>query len=227
MQMTRLKPIAIFCQLLLLPTTLMAQSSTPPIIIDGEFADWNNRSTAYQDPAGDQFAGSLDFQKLWISDTDDFLILNIEIGEELLMQQFNTIILHIDVDNDAATGTLINGIGADLEWQFGNRSGTFRWNGQSVAIGQSSIGIVTAPTVSGNQFEIALERQAVPISGTTLLPETTIRLLFEDSGSGEDMLPDIGATLTYSFTDTGNAASPPYQIPKAAAAIFELSVIMY
>ncbi len=200
-------------------------SQAQGILIDGIFDEWTNRPITYQDPAGDQFSGSLDFQRLWISNDDDFLLMNLEIGEELLMQQFNTIILHIDVDNDASTGTLINGIGADLEWQFGSRSGTFRWNGQTAAIGQSNIGVVTAPTVSANRFEIALEKESIPISGTTLFPGETIRLVFEDSGAGEDMLPDAGSTLTYSFTDTATIASPVYQLPKATGS--DLRIVSY
>jgi hypothetical protein len=34
-------------------------------------------------------------------------------------------VLYLDTDLNAATGTPVSGIGAELRWQFGVRSGTF------------------------------------------------------------------------------------------------------
>ena len=48
---------------------------------------------AYEDPAGDQFSGLLDFGKLWISNDSRFLVLNLEVADEILMQQFNQLSL--------------------------------------------------------------------------------------------------------------------------------------
>ena len=46
------------------------------------------------------------------------------------MQDWNAFHLYIDADNDSETGLEFNGIGAELDWTFGQRQGVFYFNGK-------------------------------------------------------------------------------------------------
>ncbi|MEA1882215.1 MAG: hypothetical protein U9N31_07440, partial [Candidatus Marinimicrobia bacterium] len=94
-----------------------------PISIDGLFEDWAEVPLAYEDPQADGM--SLDFADLKITYDNEFLFIyfSLHFGETLL-QDDNAIHLYIDADNDTTTGTDFFGIGAELDWEFGQRSGT-------------------------------------------------------------------------------------------------------
>ena len=49
--------------------------------------------------------------------------LEIEVGDEIELQENNSIVLYIDSYNNSGTGLSVGGIGADVKWRFGNRNG--------------------------------------------------------------------------------------------------------
>jgi hypothetical protein len=174
-------------------------SQTPQIFVDGDVSDWQRYAPLYEDRLGDATADSLDFGTLWVTNDDRFLFLNIETGTELSIQSLNDLVLYLDTDNDEATGTPIQGIGAELVWRFGARSGDFTHNAQSVPVQQGQIGLVTAPTVTAAQFEIAFDRTAEPIADIPLFMSDSLRIVFQGGGTGADKLPDEGTLLSYGF----------------------------
>ncbi len=185
--------------LLLLPVTAFSQAAR--IFIDGDFSDWQNLIPIYTDPIGDQVSGDIDFGQLWIANDERFLFLRIEVGAEINLQNDNDLILFLDTDNNPTTGTQIHGIGAELEWNFGDRTGIFVSGVDSFSISHRHIDLVTAPTVTSTQFEIAIDRYVEPVYPIPLFPEDTLKIMFADL-TGGDLLPDSGISITYTFDDT-------------------------
>ena len=93
-----------------------------PICIDGLFGDWVEVPVAYSDNNDD--AVEADFSILKITYDSEFLFIYFRFNEgEFLMQDWNDFHLYLDSDNNSTTGKSFHGIGAELEWTFGARSG--------------------------------------------------------------------------------------------------------
>jgi hypothetical protein len=181
-------------------------SQAANIFVDGIFQDWQALAPVYEDPIGDRLFGDLDFGRLWVTNTDRFLFFNIEVSGDINIQDQNEIALYLDTDNNLATGLQIHGIGAEFEWHFGPKGGVYHGNNQPLPVFHATIGLVTAPTVTSDQFEIAIDRDALLSGLIPLLPKDTLKIVFEDQGAGADILPNAGETLTYIFDPT---AVPP------------------
>ncbi|MCK4447205.1 MAG: T9SS type A sorting domain-containing protein, partial [Candidatus Marinimicrobia bacterium] len=108
----------------------------------------------------------------------------------------------LDTDNNSSTGNQIHGIGAELEWIFGQKNGIFTVGGNQVAVYQNDIGVVTSPTVTSDEFEIALERNACPDGQNLLFTSDSIQIVFKDNGTGDDRLPDASGGVQFIFDDT-------------------------
>lgn len=184
-----------------------------PIIIDGSLADWASVPVAYNSSGVTGGPGQIDFGQLKITNDQQFLFLRIELGKEIILQESNSLQLYIDTDFNASTGTAINGIGAELIWNFGTRNGTFRRNGQTTNITQNSISLRSGPTVSSNVFELAISRSA-QVNGLSVFPNSSMRVLFRDGTNG-DMIPSSGQTIVYSFW-TGSIPVVTQSITKLA-----------
>lgn len=190
----------------LLLSAPLGHAQATRIIVDGVFSDWGSLKPLHVDPPGDQLSGSIDFGRLWVANDERFLFLRVEVGAEINLQDLNDITLYLDTDNNSSTGASIRDIGAELEWNFGGKARVFVTAACPVAISHRHIGLVTAPTVTSTQFEIALERHIQPVDQTALFPGDTIRIAFADKGVGGDLLPEAGTHITYSF---GHAPLPP------------------
>lgn len=188
--------------ILLICFPLLIYPQAARIFVDGRYDDWQNLNPLHIDPYGDQQSGNLDFGKLWVSNDEQFLFLRLEIGEELSLQSANDITLFLDTDNNSSTGNQIHGIGAELKWIFGQRNGIFYIGTNQVTIYQNDIGVVTSPTVTSDEFEIALERNARPDGQNLLFTSDSIQIVFNDNGTGDDRLPDASGGVQYIFDDT-------------------------
>ena len=192
---------------------LLAQAQSKRILLDEDFSDWENIDVSYTDPTGDQTSGSIDFGKLWIGNDDAYLFMRIEVGAEINLQDLNEIVLFIDTDNNPSSGLSVSGIGADLEFVFGQRSGTARLNGSFNSIRHIDIGLVSSPTVSSTQFELGIRRDAV-ISGKPLFTGNKLKVAFKSSPEGEDNLPNEAGGVKYEFISAVYETLPPYSITK-------------
>lgn len=206
----RISLIKILCLstlcLIALPLNLAAESAR--IWADGEFPDWSQISTLHSDPAGDQLSGAIDFTVLKIANDEKYLFIYYQTGTEISLQNSSGIHLYLDTDNNSQTGYSINGIGADLHYDFGQKYGTFYFNGQSITVHHEDIGLVDCPTVTSDRFEIVLDKNALPNSVNPLFPQNNFRIVLKDSGPGSDMLPNQGQIVTASFQLT---PLPPIQ----------------
>lgn len=193
--------------------TAIGIAQTRQILMDGKFDDWQTLAPIHEDVQGDQQTGSLDFGKLWISNDINYLYLCVEVGHKINLQASNDIILLLDADDNPNTGMKVNGVGAELTYNFGEREGEFFRQSGSIAIKHSAIGLVTLPTVTSDRFEIAISRTALPDKKTPLFSGSQISLVLKDFGDGGDRLPDKGA-LKYVFTDSNFAAIKSISIKK-------------
>lgn len=169
-----------------------------PICIDGLFNDWNDVPTAYQDIDNDHI--DADYSTLKITYDSDFLFIYINFHDnEFLMQNWNDFHLYIDADNDQSTGTFINGIGAELVWVFGSRSGYKYVNGQETEVYQNDLTLRIAPTITSSEFEIAIARGSSSLTIDTsqeLIQGKIVLSELEESEGGGDYIPnELGGVL--------------------------------
>jgi hypothetical protein len=177
------------------------------IAIDGELDDWDGVAVAYTDASGD--GSGADFGRLWIADDDRFLFLRLEVGQELDLSENNSLRIYLDTDDNAATGTPVAGIGAELEWRFGDRQGTFVTGG-STTVFHEDIRFRAGPTVTATAFEMAFGRDTRPDGQNLLFPGPVVRVVVRDQAGG-DQLPGSGDLVTY----TMDQGSLPPELPIA------------
>lgn len=201
-----------------------AIAQQPAISIDGEFADWAGVAPTYIDTAGDAAATSVDFHRIWLANDDRFLFIRFETTIDVDLSEFNGLALYIDGDNSITTGTFINGIGAELDWRFGQRNGTFYSPGGSTFVTQHNLRLRGGPTVTVADYEIAIARDARPNGVTPLFTSSTIRLQLRDLFGG-DHAPNLGQTLSYAFDAL--VPPPPEPIPLERRSDCDLRIATY
>jgi endonuclease/exonuclease/phosphatase family metal-dependent hydrolase len=183
----------VFWTLTVLLSASLAGATLAPITLDGEFDDWASL-TPVLDDSGDN-GGTVDFGRVWVANDQDYLYFRFETGGEVQSDEQQNMRLYLDTDMNSGTGISLNGIGADLMWEFGWREGTFR---SSTTVEHSEIGLMMGPTVSNTEFEVALRRDAIPDGSNALFPGSTVRFVLRDTDSG-DLAPNSGS-VTYTFT---------------------------
>ncbi|MFQ5600150.1 MAG: endonuclease/exonuclease/phosphatase family protein [Candidatus Krumholzibacteriia bacterium] len=196
--------IAAALALALCPATVPAESM--PVFLDGFFAEWAG-PVELTDPAGDGGGTGIDFRQVDVANDDDWLFIRFQVTTEVGIQDgSNNIVLYMDTDVNASTGRSISGIGAELEWRFGDRSGDFYRGGGSTFLRQDDVRLRQLPSVTSSEFEIAIGRDVKPDGSNLLFTGNTIRVLLRDEGGG-DQAPDVGPSLSYTFDAA--AVGPP------------------
>ncbi len=192
---------------ILLAASVPAVGQPTDVTIDGVFDEWRNRSPIYSDRQ-DQSGEAIDFGRLWADNDDRFVYLSVEVGlDEISLQNGDSITLYLDTDNDSTTGQPISGIGAELIWIFGSRRGVYVTPEASVGLDHANVGLISAPTVTSDRFELALDLHADPFSLGLLFPSDTVGVVFEAT-TGGDILPDPGDRAF--FVIDRAAAERPY-----------------
>jgi len=91
---------------------------------------------------------------LSVTNDEHFLFIKIKVTPFLKLLEDNQISVFIDGDNDNNTGYQINGIGAELRFNFGARNGFNYYTNNSIT--HSSIQFRSLPTVTDTTYEIAV-----------------------------------------------------------------------
>lgn len=183
------------------------------ILADGIFDDWNEFPVIYADAIGDGGFSEVDFEQLKIYNDEEYIFFLLETGAEIILQDLNDISIYLDTDDNANTGFPINGIGAELEYTFGNRSGFFYESGNSFTIFQNEINLVSAPTVTSNRFEIAINRN-ITLLGIPVFQSDNVKIVFKDNTANGDLLPSLNEELGYTFSSDNLEPLPDYSIQK-------------
>lgn len=178
---------------------------TPPPSVDGLMGDWGGARPLCVDREGD--GAGIDFGRVWVRSDSERITMRLEVGTEINLQNGNAITLLIDGDANPATGNAAQGLGVELAWTFGERSGTIWHEGRAIRVEQAAIGLRQAPTVSSREFEISIRRRAE--DKTRIMPGPYLSIVILDEGSaGADRLPDEGG-LTVALSET----PPPPPLP--------------
>jgi len=216
-----LRLAALFALTFLAANSACIAGVSAPIAIEGLYKDWDGISPAYTDPFGDNGSSAIDFGRLWLANDDKYLYLRIEVGTEIKLNSDNGITLYVDWDGDSETGFSIAGRGADFKWEFGSRSGTVYTASGQDAFNPAEIGLIRAPTVSSNQFEMQISRSpSLPIASAH-----TIYLLFRNEVDGvQDTLPDSGAVA---YTFSSEPVAPYRKIPLEKENASDLRILTY
>jgi len=177
-----------FIILLLYLTCLRAAH---PIVIDGLFDDWQEVPVTITDPEGDYNYD--DWAELKITNDDDFIFFKISLhSEETLLQNWNNFYLYIDADRDSLTGHPFRGLGTELAWHFGYRTGQYFEQDGIIDLWQNDITLRQAPTVTSTEFEIAIARGSFVLSD----PDS-IAVIFSSFYDTGDYMPDSWGGVVY------------------------------
>ncbi len=194
-----------FIILLLYLTCLRAAH---PIVIDGLFDDWQEVPVTITDPEGDYNYD--DWAELKITNDDDFIFFKISLhSEETLLQNWNNFYLYIDADRDSLTGHPFRGIGAELAWHFGYRTGQYFEQDGIIDLWQNDITLRQAPTVTSTEFEIAIARGSFVLSD----PDS-IAVIFSSFYDTGDYMPDSWGGVVYQLDTTVVGPAEPILLEK-------------
>ncbi len=206
-----MKKNLILFSMLLLTSAFYAQEQR--VLLDEVYTDWTDSQLVYSDAIGDQSSGSIDFGNLWYKNDERFIFFRIEVGDEINLQDLNKITIYIDSDLNSSTGFSAHGIGAELEYTFGERGGTVRLGGATINIDHEDIGLVSSPTVTSSQFEFAINRNST-FNGQPLFPQNNFRVVFADNDPGQDKLPNEMGGISLNIPDYVYEPMPGYSISK-------------
>ena len=194
-----------FITLLLYLTCLRAAH---PIVIDGLFDDWQEVPVTITDPEGDYNYD--DWAELKITNDDDFIFFKISLhSEETLLQNWNNFYLYIDADKDSLTGHPFRGMGAELAWHFGYRTGQYFEQDGIIDLWQNDITLRQAPTVTSTEFEIAIVRGSFVLSD----PDS-IAVIFSSFYDTGDYMPDSWGGVVYQLDTTVVGPAAPILLEK-------------
>ena len=194
-----------FITLLLYLTCLRAAH---PIVIDGLFDDWQEVPVTITDPEGDYNYD--DWAELKITNDDDFIFFKISLhSEETLLQDWNNFYLYIDADRDSLTGHPFRGLGAELAWHFGYRTGQYFEQDGIIDLWQNDITLRQAPTVTSTEFEIAIARGSFVLSD----PDS-IAVIFSSFYDTGDYMPDSWGGVVYQLDTTVVGPAEPILLEK-------------
>jgi len=187
----RTKITILFC-FILISATVRPQAL--PIYIDGIYPDWKNAIYIQED---EQSGEEIDFLKFTVANDNDFLFIKIDFSNEIDLTDNNDIYLDIDTDNNSTTGWQINGIGSEMDWNFGQKYGYLNEGSSYQYIYFSDIQLRLLPTVTSSSFEIAIGRHVKPNGTDFLFTGDTIKLCFTNYVTNGDNIPNDGELFTY------------------------------
>ncbi len=187
--------------------------SAQDLRIDGCLDDWAAVERSYIDIDSDDQAIDTDIISLQLAHSEAYFFLSFKLMPAIALQKGSTMTLAIDTDNSAATGRRNGRIGVDLEWNFGTGTGYAFADGQRAGLRPEDIGLVIAPSMRSDRFELAIDRDA-RVFDRPLLRSPVCRLYLQDSDL--DALPDDGDSLLYDFSGQTIAAPYHYSLEKEA-----------
>lgn len=211
----------LFCAFFLITFTSFSQTR---VLVDGLFDEWNEYPVLFNDAIGDNGSSGIDFGEIQVFNDEDYLFFLIEVGVEINLQDLNNISIYLDTDDNINSGLFVNGIGADLVYTFGDRNGTFYKSGDAYNIYHDNIGLITAPTVTSDRFEIAIKRDS-KVAGNFIFQSDKIKVVFRDDNSNGDIIPEPNEEIEYEFSSEDLESLPAYSIKKSSES--DLRIISY
>ena len=140
---------------------------------------------------------------MWRAHDDESLFRRLELGEAVKLQEGNDLTLYLDTEDNPGTGQQALGLGAELAWTFGERSGRVVRNGDAEEVTHAALGFTSLPTVTSETFEVAFDRSAAPTDDGSLFEGDSLRVGLSTDG---DRLPDADGGPGYRPLYTSDAA---------------------
>jgi endonuclease/exonuclease/phosphatase family metal-dependent hydrolase len=189
--------------------------------MDGKFDDWENISNGYVDSIGD--GTGIDFHSFYVTNDENFLYIKFKLTPEIKLQEITTEnpTLYIDGDNKSNTGLSVNGLGAELKWNFGTRNGSFI-KSSTTSIRYSKIQLRYLPTVTSTEYELAIGRNVKPDNVNSLFTSDTIKILFKNEKSNGDLMPNSGEVFYYVFDNTPVTPFEPIDITRSDSSFLRI-----
>jgi endonuclease/exonuclease/phosphatase family metal-dependent hydrolase len=190
-------------------------SQAAAITIDGNFDDWHAGLTTYTDT--NESISGIDLLEIQVTNDDEFLFIKIKANQEFDLTDDNTIVqefgLFLDTDNDTNTGFDIQqGYGSELGLLFTRLFAHYNVTPYS-QVSMSDLKVRVAPTVTSDEFEIAIGRHVLPDGINPLFTSSTVKILVKNDANF-DRIPNIGNVFTYTFYETPVPAYTPIDINK-------------
>jgi len=121
-----------------------------PPAIDGDLRDWE-----------------ADGQPVAVSACADRIYLRLTLPQAVVLQDNSGVVIYYDTDDNPSTGLPAHGLGAEIRWSAGRRSGTAYTTGPdgltSRTVRHPELGLRAAPVLDSRDFEVAIRR---PAAGT-------------------------------------------------------------
>ncbi|RKY48722.1 MAG: hypothetical protein DRP86_06185 [Candidatus Neomarinimicrobiota bacterium] len=203
-----------FTAMLILGTCQMLLAASPRILIDGRFDDWSGQADLWTSSATDS-DGNVTFQTLKASNDDNFLFIYFKTAETFSLQEDYALKLYVDTDNNSSTGLSVDGIGADIEFTFNQRSGVMHLS-SNTSISFSDLFMVTAPTVWSDEYEFSISRHTESPSGQPVFTAPSVRFLMKDE-SVSSLHASKTSAVTYTFASEAPEPLPAYSLQKKNA----------
>jgi len=191
--------------LLILCLLCFFSATNGQILVDGLYEDWK-ASDLLVEESGDH--GSVDIEKLWVSNDEDFLFIRIDLNRDIDIEDNNNITILIDIDNDRSTGRPILELGAEIIYAFAPQRGE-AYIPQTVSIRHPDIGLISQPTVTSDRYEIAIRKKSILINTSIEMGPQIALNIWNDTGGG-DIIPDAGMKATYEWNDNISAELPDF-----------------
>ena len=191
---------------------LLCEAQTP-IFIDENFDDWQGKMQ-YNDATADQLSGRIGIQNVQVYNDNQYLFLKIELSQEIKIQENNSLSLYIDTDMNPNTGYKIKGIGAEIGYNFGERSAYYNLPTQSIRIYHDDLGLACLPSVSSQRFELMMQR-SISINNVVRTMGENIKMVWIDNQANGDAIPDNNNNgLSYAMAINGATQVKPILLNK-------------
>ncbi len=182
---------------LLLPFILISQEDQ--IFIDGIFNDWNNINN-YNDDV-ETIENGTDFTNISVTNDSDYLYIKFETSGEIDLSDGDyNIELMIDTDNNNLTGyqpSFNTNIGVEIGIMFNQKFIWYNTPEANLQLSLYDIGVYPAPTVTSNEFEIAIDLNA-QYNGVSLFQNSELKIQMRDLDS-EDNIPNNNSEIIYNI----------------------------
>ncbi len=202
---------------IILLTYSLIYSQSAPIIIDGVFDDWTSDLTTFTDL--NETIEGIDFLEIQVTNDSEFLFIKIKANSEFDLtdnQISHELGIFIDTDNDTSTGFNIQqGYGTEIGILFTELFAHYNVIPYS-QVGFTDIKLRAAPTVTSDEFEIAIARDVIPDGINPLFSHSTIKILLKNENNF-DKIPNVGSVFTYIFDETPVEPYTPININKSDA----------
>lgn len=192
-------------------------SQSAPITIDGVFEDWTSSLTTFVDTS--ETINGIDFLEIQVTNDNEFLFIKIKANTEFDLtdnQILHELGIFIDTDNNSNTGFDIQqGYGTEIGILFTEFFAHYNVTPYS-QVGFTDLKLRVAPTVTSDEFEIAIGRHVIPDGINPLFSSSTIKILLKNDNNF-DKIPNVGSVFSYTFDDTPVTPYTPIDINKLEA----------